>query len=367
MSREDQAIDETSKLERRVIAAAESALDDQKYVSAVDVLVGLGWVAPSNVDRWRQGRIDVLDRVTAGGPDKRASALEILRRWASDRGLVPSEIDYVARTPDRRHLQFSETGAPEIEREYRTHWMSPALSEPKRQRLVDKQSKPPDLLVISPVKDWRCTNCEGTGDLLIMEGDGPLCMTCADLDHLVFLPSGDAAITRRAKKASRLSAVVVRFSRTRKRYERQGLLVEEDALAAAEESSLADEEVRRRRRERAEEARVEQDVAFQDDFAAEISRVFPGCPLERARAIARHAGARSSGRVGRSAAGRALDPSAVTAAVVASVRHVDTEYDDLLMSGVERSDARNRVRGTVDRVLDGWRGDRPPRHLHLVE
>jgi len=59
-------------------------------------------------------------------------------------------------------------------------------------------------------------------------------VTSSDLDHLVFLPSGDAALTRRATKASSLSAVVVRGSRSRKRYERQGVLVEEPALALAE-------------------------------------------------------------------------------------------------------------------------------------
>ena len=42
---------------------------------------------------------------------------------------------------------------------------------------------------------------------------------------LVFLPAGNATLSRRAKQASRLSAVVVRFSRARKRYERQGVLV----------------------------------------------------------------------------------------------------------------------------------------------
>jgi hypothetical protein len=37
-------------------------------------------------------------------------------------------------------------------------------------------------------------------------------LTCADMDHLVFLPAGGAALTRRAKKASTLSAVVVRLA-----------------------------------------------------------------------------------------------------------------------------------------------------------
>ena len=120
-----------------------------------------------------------------------------------------------------------------------------------------------------------------------MDEPGPLCLACADLDHLVFLPAGDAALTRRAKKASGLSAVVVRWSRTRKRYERQGLLVEEPALEQAEQQCLADEE-------------------------------------------------------------------AITLAVVASVRHEDTEYDSLLMSGVSREDARDRIRSAVDRILAAW-------------
>jgi hypothetical protein len=58
--------------------------------------------------------------------------------------------------------------------------------------------------------------------------------------------------------------------------------------------------------------------------------------------------------VGRSAAGRSLDEEAITLAVVASVRHEDTEYDSLLMSGVSREDARDRIRPAVDRVLAVW-------------
>jgi ribosomal protein L14 len=65
-------------------------------------------------------------------------------------------------------------------------------------------------------------------------------MTCAELNHLVYLPRGDAAVTRRAKKASSLSAVVVRFSRSRRRYERQGILVEQAALDAAAQSRSPD-------------------------------------------------------------------------------------------------------------------------------
>jgi len=40
--------------------------------------------------------------------------------------------------------------------------------------------------------------------------------------------------------------------------------------------------------------------------------------------------------------------------VVASVRHLDTDYDSLLMSGVPRAVARDRIRPDIDRVLARW-------------
>jgi hypothetical protein len=190
-----------------------------------------------------------------------------------------------------------------------------------------------------------------------MEEPGPLCLACADMEHLVFLASGDAALTRRAKAAGTLSAVVVRFSRARKRYERQGILVEEDALTAAELQCLADEEARSRRREREHLRRADEDLDLIERFALEIRARFPGCPTERAEAIARRASARGSGGVGRTAAGRNLQAEAVKLAVIASIRHEDTKYDGLLMAGVDRGEARERVRDDVDRALERWRGE----------
>lgn len=211
-----------------------------------------------------------------------------------------------------------------------------------------------DLVVISPVKKWTCSSCGGTGDLLKMEEGGPLCVYCADLGHLVFLPSGNAALSRRAKRISGLSAVVVQWSRSRKRYERQGILAEAEAIERAEQECLSDAEVRAHRRERDEVRRADEDMRFQAEFAVAIHRLFPRCPRSRADAMASHAAMCGSGRIGRSAAGRALDPDAVRLAVVASVRHVDTDYDELLMSGVDRETARRQVRERVEDVLRAW-------------
>ncbi|MEU9403557.1 DUF2293 domain-containing protein [Streptomyces sp. NPDC048242] len=220
------------------------------------------------------------------------------------------------------------------------------------------------LVVVQPLRHKRrCAECRGGPlSLLVLEEGMPRCLDCADLGHLVFLPRGDAALTRRSREESVLWAVVVRFNRRRSRYERQGVLVEEAALARAEARCLADAEARRRRRARDAGRRAVEDERFVADFAAEVRRLFPGCPAERALAIAAHAGARGSGRVGRSAAGRALSEEAVTSAVVASVRHTDTPYDQLIMSGVPRWEARERIAETVREVVRGW-GGRPLRAL----
>ncbi|MCX4582923.1 DUF2293 domain-containing protein [Streptomyces sp. NBC_01481] len=212
-----------------------------------------------------------------------------------------------------------------------------------------------DLVVIQPLKGRHCRECrQGPLPMHLLEFNAPVCLDCADLAHLVFLPRGSAALTRRAREASSLCAVVVRFSRRRKRYERQGLLVEETALVRAESACLADADARARRRERDAVRRAAEDVRFTASFAAEILRLFPGCPPARAQDVAAHASARGSGRVGRTAAGRSLEEGAVTAAVRASVRHLDSEYDALLMSGIARHEARARVAAVIEGVLASW-------------
>ena len=69
----------------------------------------------------------------------------------------------------------------------------------------------------------------------MMEPPGLACLRCVGLDDLEFLPAGDALLTRRAKANSARFAVVVRYSRSRDRYERRGLLVESQALAHAQD------------------------------------------------------------------------------------------------------------------------------------
>jgi hypothetical protein len=219
----------------RVTRAAETALAAQGYVSPIDVLLWIGWLDPGTEKRWQQGQLDCLEDAIQTNPSRIAEAMTLFRSWAAQQGLLATETPYVARTPQRQTLRFTRGGDTDTEARYRTHWVSPALPEKKRERLAAQVSKPPELVVINPLNDkWKCHRCGNTGDLLVMEKPGPACLRCVGLDDLEFLPSGDALLTRRAKAKSARSAVVVRFSRSRKRYERQGALVEPQALADAQ-------------------------------------------------------------------------------------------------------------------------------------
>jgi hypothetical protein len=215
-----------------------------------------------------------------------------------------------------------------------------------------------DLMVFITTGESSCSECgEDLGRrawITLTRDKGALCLACADLDHLLFLPAGDAALTRRARKHSTLVAVVLRWSRARKRYERQGLLVEAEALEQAEQECLADSEARARRREREAERRAELDRQYVERFAERVREIFPACPLGREMAIAEHACLKYSGRVGRSAAAKSLDESAVRLAVIAHIRHAETQYDQLLAEGFDRRDARAQVEGAVSRVLTEW-------------
>ena len=218
----------------RVAKAAEKALATRHFVSAIDILVGIGWLDPGAVERWRRGQIDCLEAAVQTSLPRISEVMQLFQSWATAQGLIATSTEYVARTGQRQTLRFSRSGNSKIETSYRTHWVSPELSEAKRERMAEKASRAPELVVVQPLNTvWTCHRCGGTGDLLMMETPGPACLRCVGLDDLAFLPAGDALLTRRAKASSVRYAVVVRFSRTRRRYERQGLLVEPLALADA--------------------------------------------------------------------------------------------------------------------------------------
>lgn len=219
-------------------------------------------------------------------------------------------------------------------------------------------AKKDELKVFISNREARCDECGeelGRGAWITLMGEkGALCLACGDLDHLEFLPSGDAALTRRSRKHSKLAAVVLKFSKARKRYERQGLLVEQQAIDKAEAECLEDDDARARQRQRAALRRTDLDREYVQRFATRLRKLFPGCPKGAEVGIAEHACLKYSGRVGRSAAAKTLDEEAVRLAVIARIRHEETNYDELLSRGVDQYQARADVRPKVQDVLARW-------------
>jgi hypothetical protein len=103
----------------RVTNAAESILAEQKHVSPLDVLLGIGWVDPNLLRRWQQGQVECLEETIQANPARIAEALSLLSAWAEQEGLVAEQTSYVARTPQRQPLRFSRSGDPALEQLYR--------------------------------------------------------------------------------------------------------------------------------------------------------------------------------------------------------------------------------------------------------
>ncbi len=141
------------RMDQRVARVAEAALAERKFVTSIDVLVGLGWLAPSRVDEWRQGRVKYLEAVTIASLGKISTAMRSFRRWAQRRGLKPSETVYLARARGRPSLRFSKSGSPAIERAYRTHWVSPKCSKRKRAGLAEHPGSGQSPSISSQVTD----------------------------------------------------------------------------------------------------------------------------------------------------------------------------------------------------------------------
>ena len=142
-------------LKKRVVKAAEAALAAQGYASAIDVLLGIGWLDAARVERWRRGQIAYLERCVESNLKRISEAMKLFRAWATAKGLKPSETDYLGRRPRRQPLRFSKSGHPAIEAQYRTHWVSPELSTRKRERLAEKASRAPEpvVAVAAPVSE----------------------------------------------------------------------------------------------------------------------------------------------------------------------------------------------------------------------
>jgi hypothetical protein len=213
----------------------------------------------------------------------------------------------------------------------------------------------PEVFVV--LFDTTCVGCSvplGRGSWATRTDQNMKCLPCSELGGLEFLPSGDVALTRAAQRLSERKAVVLRFNKSKRRCERQGILVTAEAIEAARLHCQADEPERLKKRQSSAKSREKQQLLYLQNFARCIREMYPNAPIGIEKRIADHACDTGSGRVGRTAAAKQLSTGVIGLAVVAYIRHNHTPYDQLLAKGHPRDLAREQIRDKVDEVLREW-------------
>ena len=221
--------------------------------------------------------------------------------------------------------------------------------------------KPPydsDAILVFPSQgEGDCAHCATPlyqSAFVTFKNDTIACVKCGGLENLEFLPSGNTALTRRANALSAVKYVVLKFSRARKRYERQGILARPEILDQARRECAADEAAREAKRQASSARRDKQDTTHIAAFAARIRELYPSAPVGVEHEIAAHACRKHSHRVGRAAFAKELDPESIHLAVRAHIRHHHTSYDRLMSSGADRPDARLLVAARIEETTRRW-------------
>jgi hypothetical protein len=213
------------------------------------------------------------------------------------------------------------------------------------------------ILVFPSQGEGDCPHCAAPlhhSAFVTFKNDAIACVKCGGLENLEFLPSGNTALTRRANALSALKYVVLKFSRVRKRYERQGILASPEILDQARRECEADEAARESKRQASAARREKQETTHLAAFAARIRELYPSAPDGVEHEIAAHACRKHSRRVGRSAFAKELSPESIHLAVRAHIRHRHTSYDRLMSSGAERPDARLLVAARIEETTRRW-------------
>ena len=187
------------------------------------------------------------------------------------------------------------------------------------------------------------------------ENSKGICFKCSPFATYLFLPPGDAAMTRRSKKHSEYCGVVFERNQRRRRLERRGQYIEAFALSKARSECDLDKNKRALTNQKASVVREKQDKIYIEEFAKVIRVHYPNCPPNREVEIASHACEKYSGRVGRSASAKEFDKQKVDLAVEAHIRHKETNYDTQFNKGKKKREIRSGVKFDIVRVMNSWR------------
>lgn len=111
-------------MRQRLWSCAAQLVDEQGFVSPVDLLVKMERITRKQLEDWRYKRIRYLEQATQGNLSKMKFILDELRKFGQSAKLKPSHTAYMSwgKGPKQR-LRFSKSGDPGIETMYSTHYV----------------------------------------------------------------------------------------------------------------------------------------------------------------------------------------------------------------------------------------------------
>ena len=116
----------------------------------VQVIIDLGYLAEADVDKWRFGKIDYLERVCKVNLSKLSFIMKEVRAYARKNDLKPSWTFYKqwgrkGKKPSIK-LRFSKFGDEGVEKGYATHYVSAKrMAELKQSQNVNKANNDTDV------------------------------------------------------------------------------------------------------------------------------------------------------------------------------------------------------------------------------
>ena len=117
------------QLETRLSTITSALLGEKGYIAFVDVFLRLGYLSPSDYEHWRCKRLPYLERAITCNRGHINQVMKTVRRNSLHGNLTPSRTVYTSWGKGQKvSLRFSQSGEPQIEEAYATHFVKPRAS-----------------------------------------------------------------------------------------------------------------------------------------------------------------------------------------------------------------------------------------------
>jgi len=135
------------ELKVKVHSAVYHLIKDKGVASPSEVLIAIGVLSKEDYERWRNGKVDFLERVCKINLRKLSFINHEIRSYASKHNLKPSWTAYNKWGKGaKKRLRFSKSGEEKIERFYATHYVSKVkVDEARERREVKKDTSDPEI------------------------------------------------------------------------------------------------------------------------------------------------------------------------------------------------------------------------------